>query len=287
MYAFLAMQMIGLFGNAIVLLTVIISKNLTRQPTWINFSVGWIISTLSYCLLLFAGMVHDYSPPHNLCVVQAALIYAVPPFTAAMTLGLAIEVWLNVRKVLKLSTPQNTWTRVLLIFPYILLIAFFIAWLVTGLKNSTMARRKHYKPYCDFASHDPSTVSAGAVLVIMLPTVAFEFSAVFSLFCDWNRFRDRQGSLSAVIRIISFTICGVIGMVVGWVFMIMKNHGPGLNIAISILPVVAALIFGSQSDILRVWMFWSKPPEAPTLTLETAESIDAYDRGQRPRAPSA
>jgi hypothetical protein len=74
---FLALETFGWSGSLIILLTVIFS-NVRRHITWINFCMSWILSSLSYCLLLFARQDYGPEPNHILCLVQSPLIYAAP-----------------------------------------------------------------------------------------------------------------------------------------------------------------------------------------------------------------
>jgi len=39
-----------------------------------------------------------------------------------------------------------------------------------------------------------------------------------------------------------------------------------IYILFATVPVTVGIIFGSQKDILRVWMFWRKQPEARPIT---------------------
>lgn len=80
---FFALQLIGLVGS---IFTIVIAhfSPIRRHLTWYNFLASWIISSLSYSLLLFAGQI-DLSGekksevPFGLCVFQSSVIYASPP----------------------------------------------------------------------------------------------------------------------------------------------------------------------------------------------------------------
>jgi hypothetical protein len=77
--AFLALQMFGLCGGILLLITALLSSSVGRHATWFSFMFSWVISAGSYCLLLFSGHAYEPNPPHAICLTQAALVYAVPP----------------------------------------------------------------------------------------------------------------------------------------------------------------------------------------------------------------
>ena len=76
---FISLQLFGLFGVAIMLATVLFFRGPLRHPTWISFALSWIIFTVSYTLLFFAGQLAGPEPDYYLCLIQASMIYAVPP----------------------------------------------------------------------------------------------------------------------------------------------------------------------------------------------------------------
>lgn len=76
---FISLQLLGLFGGILVFFTVVFSSIAQRHITWYNFILSWIIFTTSYSLLFFSGQLKDAVPDLQVCVAQAALIYAAPP----------------------------------------------------------------------------------------------------------------------------------------------------------------------------------------------------------------
>ncbi|KAF5380782.1 hypothetical protein D9757_007107 [Collybiopsis confluens] len=75
------LQLFGLFGSIITILNARFSSPIKRHPTWYNFIGSWVISSISYTLLLFAGQV-DLSGSGK----------SVPfGFSAAATLGLVVQ----------------------------------------------------------------------------------------------------------------------------------------------------------------------------------------------------
>jgi hypothetical protein len=77
-HAYIALQLIGGVGFAIILFTALLSRGVKRSPTWISFCASWVYSCFSYTLLSFFGQQTGKNLDHALCVIQAALIYADP-----------------------------------------------------------------------------------------------------------------------------------------------------------------------------------------------------------------
>jgi hypothetical protein len=72
---FLVLQVLGLIGSCALVLTTTLSSRSPRNATWQNFFTSWIISTVSYSLLLFSGQINQPEPTFGVCLAQAGLIY--------------------------------------------------------------------------------------------------------------------------------------------------------------------------------------------------------------------
>lgn len=75
---FLALEVSGAFGMALILLSAIVSRKVKRLATWYTFCFSWSLSCVSYLLLFFSGEIHEPEPTKAICITQAALIYSVP-----------------------------------------------------------------------------------------------------------------------------------------------------------------------------------------------------------------
>lgn len=87
--AFMIMQISGGAGLFIILATAVFSRNVHRYTTWYSFCASWAFSCISYSLLAFSGQQTRTMPDFNLCVVQAALIYAAPVLYGYLSLSLS------------------------------------------------------------------------------------------------------------------------------------------------------------------------------------------------------
>ncbi|KAF8157152.1 hypothetical protein B0H34DRAFT_798458 [Crassisporium funariophilum] len=270
--AFIALQLFGLVGLVLMALTVLLSNTAPRHITWSSFVFSWIISCISYTLLFVAGQLENPTPPFGLCLTQAALIYSAPPLTAASTLALVTQVYFNVRNLFsdQLRRNEKVWTSALLTIPYLMHGVMAIACLVLGLNNPSTVQRIEVGTYCNFKNRIPSKTSSITVAALMLPTIILEVLICNILRQNWSILKRRKYSPSTALRIIGFSMFGILAIALSIVFASSKDRDPELNIILSLLPAAAVLIFGTQSDILRVWMFW-KPP----VTTETSQVIDS------------
>ncbi|KAJ7474429.1 hypothetical protein B0H11DRAFT_2182674 [Mycena galericulata] len=264
---FLALQMIGLIGSIALVLTTTLSPRAPRNATWQNFFTSWIISTISYSLLLFAGQIDLREPAFGVCLAQAGLIYGIPSLTAATTFGLIAQIWFNVQALLaKKVKSERIWTIGLVILPYFFLFSMVIASWAVGIHDPTLVQIIGSGMYCHIGPIATlGRVSAALVALTLLPTLTLEIMICIALRRNWATFKTMKNSLSIILRVMIFTVFGMLAITLSGVFVFSDNHGAGLNIVFATMPVVAVLVFSTQRDIINVWMFWKKRPEGKTF----------------------
>ncbi|KAF5342944.1 hypothetical protein D9758_014962 [Tetrapyrgos nigripes] len=289
---FLALQVIGLIGSVAVLFTAQFSS-VGRQMTWYNFFISWMVFCTSYLLLFFAGQDHNREPPFALCLTQASLTYAAPPYAAGATLCLVVQLYFNVytsltgkgikggrfwnlmvSDVLPHFGPFDRGEQILLL-PYGV---FFIVMVVSlmvrsspvflivdcdidgGWKGWTTAGRNSLLDDILLQSGDNHTGKVNCctcgVLPCSCPGTQWKRSSV--LRTGARAFR------SMFIRVTLFSVFGLISVVTGLLFLLvilMKDPDNGLadlNIVLACFPTAAVLIFGTHEDLLKIWLFWKK-----------------------------
>ncbi|KAJ7199200.1 hypothetical protein GGX14DRAFT_662322 [Mycena pura] len=295
---FLAFQLLGLIGSVALVLTTTLSTRATRNATWQNFFTSWIVSTVSYSLLLFAGQARRAQPAFGVCLAQAGLIYGIPSLTAATTFGLIAQASATARPynttpltssradlvqgadALAAESPERAALdgRVLakiLVLPYCMLFGMVVASWVTGVRNPGSVAIIGSGMYCHIGSSSTlGKVSAALVALTLIPTLTFEILICIALRKNWATFARMHNAMSIILRVVVFTLIGILAISLSALFVFSSNHGPGVNIALAAMPVIAVLVFATQKDILAVWMFWRPASAARTGTGKTLADAD-------------
>ncbi|KAF9078356.1 hypothetical protein BDP27DRAFT_1412357 [Rhodocollybia butyracea] len=283
---FLVFQLTSLGGLLITIFTASLCPMVKkRHLSWSSFMFSWIISCVSYSLL--AGESINWQPEFHLCLTQAVLIYTVPTLTASASLGLVVRVLISVYCFTATSGPttnsnsterprparasHRVWMFILVIFPYIFGGGMFALSLVIGLKDRSTVTRAPGGFYCDMINTVPGRVSAIMVTAIMAICVCLCATIAVVLRRNWSIFyRETTGTpLSTVMRVLVFTLFSMVAVVLGLVFFFTprSSHGPAMELVLSIIPLSAVLVFGTQRDLVRSWkagfeacFHWMCPP---------------------------
>jgi len=112
--------------------------------------------------------------------------------------------------------------------------------------------------YCDSEADWPSKVSSGTTIFTTVFLLIIEGYVVACLIKKRNLLKDRQLTRMA-IRVVVFSILGAIGLGLGFAYVLYSIPGASFDVIMAALPVGGFLIFGTQDDLLNVWMFWRKP----------------------------
>jgi hypothetical protein len=65
--------------------------------------------------------------------------------------------------------------------------------------------------------------------------------------------RNRNQTVALIIRLMIFSLLGMIAVAVSTLFLFNRSPGLGSDLVIAVIPPLAALIFGSQKDFLQLW----------------------------------
>lgn len=105
---FLALQIVGgHIGLPAILIFALYSRRVHPDPTFLNFCLTWIFSSIVFSLLLYHGTtgntiinpLGEIEP--NFCFAQAALTEGAQLMTACSTLSLNIWLWLGLQTVMR------------------------------------------------------------------------------------------------------------------------------------------------------------------------------------------
>jgi len=258
------------------------STKAKRHPTLINLCVTWIISGICSCLLFYDGTHIGLQPGTTLCLTQAALLYGVPPMTALSTFGLVFQVFTGVSGTTSdrfATKDPHLRTAILLILPYIPFAGFATASAWVGLRDLTFLTRDRRVFYCSVQNSLLTNSISICVAVTLVATIILEVWIGIILHRNWRALRKAgNGSgfdVSLVLRVIVFGGYVFIGLILSLLSIVApKTIVPDMWIASVGLAVV--LIFGSQGDVIRVFMFWKKDQER-TLIGSRAEKDKDFE----------
>ncbi|TFL06710.1 hypothetical protein BDV98DRAFT_559867 [Pterulicium gracile] len=268
---FVTAQAMGWMGMIIVFITALGSARLRarRNLSWFSFCFSWILSTTSYLILSFAGQQTGLQPRSSVCLAQAALVYGAPSVTAMTTLLLTLQLWSTMVAVFQNSKDVKrpgewlqTHMRPLSFAPYVLFLMVVIASAINGGKNPETVRRAGSSVYCIIDTGVPGKISAGLVMLTLFVTLIAEGMIANLLYRNWTTFGRKGDFLATVIRITAFTFVGFLAIIISLIFISDRDRGDLSNIFIALAPIAAVLIFGTQGDMVRVWMFWRWKREA-------------------------
>lgn len=255
-FAFIVMQLIGAGGLSLILFTALASKRIRRHSTWYGFTASWIFSSLCYCLLFIAGQQMGGEPNNTLCTVQAALIYAAPALTACTTLSLVIHMFLNFRSLMYTSAFEvRPITELMLLgTPYLVWAVLFVGNLAFELQNPQTVRRSPKGTYCDSKLPTISHISSSVVMMTTLVIILLLVILSYRIFINRHHVLKAGMMLAMLFRVFAFSIIGIMALGLSVTFVITNDHDGAFDMLLASMPVLAMLIFGSQKDLIRVWL---------------------------------
>ncbi|CAL1717351.1 unnamed protein product [Somion occarium] len=256
---FLAFQFIGGIGNIAMLLTAIFSRRVIRHSTWLNFCVTWVIFSISYTLLFFAGQQRSsLQTAYPLCLTQASLIYGAPVLYVICTI---VCPWTRALILFKIHKPSPYQTLLLLIVPYILWFSAVIAALVSGVKFPETVSRNFDDGglYCEITTGIPGRIVAVLVGIALVLAFTLEIMLGVTLRKNWAAFEGHHSKLpmSMIIRVAVFV--GVSVLAFSTVFVFLSRQFSVSNVVLSLLPFFSFVTFATQKDLLSVWTFRPHP----------------------------
>jgi len=115
-----------------------------------------------------------------------------------------------------------------------------------------------YRPddgtYCDLDTKLPQKVSGIVVVIIMVFCLAVEVIIFRHLRRAWETLkRDNRSSVSIIVRVLAFTLVGMLSITLSFFLVIPDYPNTAFNIVIAMVPVSSVIIFGTQKDIFAAW----------------------------------
>lgn len=278
-------------GLPVLLGVVLFSKRVSRHITFVNFGLTFIIVGISSSLLLYAGKTTGPEPSIVLCLLQASLVYGMPPLTSTAALALVIQMFLVIRSAYfgeEYREDDHVFRRWLMIVsPYVWYFITIIATSVIGSQDPRRVSRDRRFFYCsvDFLPlTDTITFFAGVVLLVALALVGWTAMMIVKQWMAINRNPSQLGwriELSLPLRIIGFGIY-LIGATSLSFISLSSPSSPVPDLFISTASTAFLLIFGSQADVLSVVFLRNRgPPVRPVTKQEEVVNLDTEFSGKQ------
>ncbi|KAH8813943.1 hypothetical protein DL96DRAFT_1625768 [Flagelloscypha sp. PMI_526] len=255
---------VGFYATGIVICTAAFSSRVQRSWNWYMAMIFWNLSCVEHLLLLTRQS--GPQPPHALCLIEAGFVYAAPAASALAMACLVLQFYATLLEVLiPRRGLEKLVSRTLLFFPPLVFLGVFTSSLVIGLENPNRVMRGPVQVYCHVLDPFLPNLASSIVCFAAGVMIIFEVLACHILCRRWQRIKDLKASVrntisvTTLIRFSLFTVGPVIGVGVS-----ISRMGPTPRDSLTAAfteasyPLWAALIFGTQRDIMSVWMFWRK-----------------------------
>ncbi|KAF7370542.1 hypothetical protein MSAN_00686400 [Mycena sanguinolenta] len=284
----------SLFTVALVLLTIVIlpaifSRNVRRNALWFTFIGSWLL----YCVsgLLLVGHQLGPDPPFGICLLQAALIHSVPTLGSVAGGCFIVDVivfhteTLPVALVLDTNETHangdypsylqdtNSSFPQLLAFPAFAFFSLFWLSLGIGLQDHTTVNRVQ-NMFCHINTGLPTLVGSLLSGFSIAVAIAVEIAAGIMIYTSRPTLSDAKSPSDSnqpiargmVIRICLFSLLTVLGLVLSAVMLFHFNDTDIQgNFLLPILPILVAILFGAQRDIILGWRFWKHESKASQI----------------------
>ncbi|KAG7087556.1 hypothetical protein E1B28_013511 [Marasmius oreades] len=217
---------------------------------------SWILWPIAHGLLFLTGHQFDHKPPPQiLCLIQAGLVYAFPPYMGVLNLGLLAHVYIVVRASINRCRPpiQLPWTFVFL--PTGIFLAMFFVVVLIGLKNPEMVVRTRPPMYCHMVDHTSFTVSAALSTLAIFSFIGIEVVLGIMLYRNWETYQYTCPVWgTSVLKMFAFSVVPVLVLVLSIVSaMNLDGYDFLALVAVHSMPLIAAIVFGVNKDIMRAW----------------------------------
>ncbi|KAF8169110.1 hypothetical protein K438DRAFT_238677 [Mycena galopus ATCC 62051] len=247
---------------ALVAATAHLSSTVHRSGLWFRHIISWIIYSASFLLLV--GNQFTPTPPFGLCMVQAALIYAAPTLPTLSGVCFVVDLSISLSSAIYGKTKMRpALSKFLLVSPQIVYVLVFFEVLLVVQEPGIVVRDVDHL-YCHITSPIPTLVSASIVICTGIVIVPLEIWIAVLVCRNWDTFRrsnlrmgDPHTSLTMLIRVALYTVMSLTGVGLGSISLA-STSVPYWQLVLPIVPFLAAITFGTQTDLMRCYAFWRK-----------------------------
>ncbi|KAF7308838.1 hypothetical protein MKEN_01083700 [Mycena kentingensis (nom. inval.)] len=262
----------GVLSLTLVVAAAYCSPVIKRSELWYRHMISWVVYSATFLLLL--GRQLGPPPPIGLCMVQASLIYAAPTLPTLSALCFVIDLYISLSSVVHRKRQiRPSMTKFLHRMPWTVYLAVFFEAMLTIRDPSLVARGVDHL-YCHITSNIPTIASAAIVCLTGVIIIPLEIWITITVCKNWAKFRKMSTaaqnpllSLSMFIRVGLYTFVSFLGVGLSSVSFAGSKLQPGdvlyWRLVLPIVPVLAALIFGTQKDMIQAYVFWrERVPDA-------------------------
>ncbi|EEB91604.1 hypothetical protein MPER_10011 [Moniliophthora perniciosa FA553] len=253
-----AFQVVGFISNFVIVFIATLSRRVRRTLVWYLFMHGWILWCISHFLIIEYQT--ERRPPFGLCLVQAGFIYAGPPCMALLTLGVLAQLYSAMYASIRQQRPPSWINPLVIASPLAIFVLVFLEVIAVQTRSGEMKAAM----YCNIS--DPmvvliSTVLDGLTCLAMLILEVLVFLMMYRHWSTYKRISTFPGSVMSgtmAYRISFFSFLPMVALGFSLQATISNVSSSESHIVIASLPIAAALIFGTQKDIVYSCMFWRK-----------------------------
>ncbi|KAF8165091.1 hypothetical protein B0H34DRAFT_222492 [Crassisporium funariophilum] len=243
-------------GLPLLLAVVLFSKNVKRHATFINLVVAFFIIGISSSLLVYAGNTSGPEPSRMLCLLQASLLYGMPPLASTSAFILLLQMFLTIRAAFfgKECLDENHIGRLwmMLVAPYVAFFVSILATAIIGAADPSHVSRSRRFFYCSVESLPlTNTITIFAAIMLFATLVIIVWTVVI-LYKQWKSLRETGSrlqwsmDLSLPLRILGFGIYIIVAMSLS-LLSVQSPSSPVPDLVIASAATVLLLIFGTQA----------------------------------------
>ncbi|KAI3612668.1 hypothetical protein WG66_014627 [Moniliophthora roreri] len=228
LYAYNVLQIVGFCLTAMILLTAWLSSKVRRSTAWYLFMTG-------------------------------------SPYNALLTIGILIQFHFALSAGIRQQRPPVWVDTAIITVPIVVWVVHFSCVIAVGLEDKSRVVRASNLMHRNLSYGTPATVSGILVGVTAIAMLIMEVSVAIIIFKNlaaFQRIRNVPGnhivSTSMIVRISLFSLLPLLTLGFSRQSLTTHHGGAEARVSIATFPTAATLIFGTQRDMVRSWMFWRK-----------------------------
>ncbi|EIN09268.1 hypothetical protein PUNSTDRAFT_120572 [Punctularia strigosozonata HHB-11173 SS5] len=255
------------FLLALVIATALVCNKIRRMSAWFNFCFAWMVSAISYSLLAFSGTPLGKNPPLNLCLTQAALIYAAPVLDTATGIAWMLQLWFATSAFMKNGREQDAKRRPeeqtlsLLVLPYIAYLTVVVINFEIGIARLDTINIDESGLYCSHGTRLPGIITnvlsaIGALVILVLEGLCVRHH--YRIWRSYGYLESARPTLGLLIRVVTFSTLDIIVVAITCVHLINQTviFSEFEHVILAMVHVACLLLFGLSGDIVHTWVCW-------------------------------